>query len=448
MYQINKFKINKPLALFALMFSLPLSAEELKVSNHLFSSFINDSHADLSFRNVFKNLSTEDYGSRSIQTAWGQGITLDYQSGYFADMLGVDASYYGVIKLAASDDFWGRSVLYNDNGEAKGFNKIGQLYLKGRLGDDDTYLHLYSGWQQIKKWGALNNSTRAIPSTYLGLRGEAATGPVRVRGAYVTRYSDRDSPDKIHFRTADKKEISSIATGELSYSANGYSALYFLGESHNYMQRHGVELGWQPASWKENRLKFASQIYYNHGLQDWTRMSSKHKTFDDDAYHYALYAEWRAERWKHKVGASYTQASLDNGSGLGRFEWHLAKHSRGTFNSMADSWGNDYVGDKEKMLAWTFGYAVTPEVELGMVTNYGWGMKYRGRSIERGETLVYSRWTPSQPALKNLAVQLSGGPSWNYQSQNNQPKLTSDGKPMRAQNHSIELQVDYKFNLF
>lgn len=133
----------------------------------------------------------------------------------------------------------------------------------------------------------------------------------------MTRYSDRDSPDKIHFRTADKKEISSIATGELSYSDHGYSALYFLGESHNYMQRHGVELGWQPASWAENRLKFASQVYYNHGLQDWTRMSTRHKTFDDDAYHYAMYAEWRAERWKHKVGASYTRASLDNGNGLG-----------------------------------------------------------------------------------------------------------------------------------
>lgn len=76
MHQINKFKIKKPLALFALMFSLPLSAEEIKVSNHLFSSFINDSHADLSFRNVFKNLSTEDYGERSIQTAWGRGSPL------------------------------------------------------------------------------------------------------------------------------------------------------------------------------------------------------------------------------------------------------------------------------------------------------------------------------------------------------------------------------------
>ena len=430
-----------PLAALA---AFNVDAAENKKLGGVFAGFVDDSHADLSFRHVFKNLSTEDYGSRSNQTAWGQGITLDYQSGYINDMLGMDASYYGVVKLAASDDFWGRSVLYNDDGRAKGFNKLGQLYMKARLGDDDTYLRLYGGWQQIKKWGALNNSTRAIPSTYLGWRGETGSGPLRLRGAYVTRYSDRDSPDKVHFRTADKKQISQIATGELSYTQREYAARYFFGESHNYLQRHGLEIDWRPAMLADYRAVLGTQLYMNHGLQDWTSMSPSKKTFDRDAYHAALSVNWQAGRWKNKAGLSYTRAQLSQG--LGRFEWHLAKLSRGTFNSMADSWGNDYVGNNEKMVAWTFGYAVTPEVEMGMVTNYGWGMKYQGRGIQRGETLMYSRWTPS--AVKDLSLQLSGGPSWNYQSQNNRPKLTADGKPMRAQNHSIELQVDYKFNLF
>ncbi|MFI8417949.1 OprD family outer membrane porin [Serratia sp. NPDC078593] len=428
----------------ALLLSFDIGAVEVNKKNNLFNDFIHDSHADLSLRNVFKNLSTEDYGQRSNQTAWGQGVTLDYQSGYLNNMLGVDASYYGVIKLAASDDFWGRSVLYNDHGHAKGFNKLGQLYMKARLGDEETYFHLYSGWQQIKKWGALNNSTRAIPSTYLGWRAEAGSGPLRLRGAYVTRYSDRDSPEKIHFVTADKKQINQIFTGELSYAQREYAARYFFGESHNYLQRHGLEIDWRPADLAEYRFGLSSQLYMNHGLQGWRSMSTGKRTFDDNAYHAALAVNWQAGRWKNKAGVSYTHARLSQG--LGRFEWHLAKHSRGTFNSMADSWGNDYVGHREKMLAWTFGYAATPEIELGMVTNYGWGMKYQNRSIQRGETLVYSRWTPS--AVKDLSIQLSGGPSWNYQSQNNQPKLTAEGKPMRAQNHSIELQVDYKFSLF
>lgn len=78
MNKIIQRKINKPLMLLSFLFSLPAGAEDIQINNsvNLFSNMINDSHADLSFRNVFKNLSTQDYGQRSNQTAWGQGITL------------------------------------------------------------------------------------------------------------------------------------------------------------------------------------------------------------------------------------------------------------------------------------------------------------------------------------------------------------------------------------
>ncbi|OOL14601.1 porin, partial [Klebsiella aerogenes] len=92
-------------------------------------------------------------------------VTLDFRSGYIADIIGFDTSYYQVFKLAASDDFAGRSVLYNDNGKAKGFHKFGQLYAKLKFDGEDSYFRLYSGWQIINKWGALTNSSRAIPST-------------------------------------------------------------------------------------------------------------------------------------------------------------------------------------------------------------------------------------------------------------------------------------------
>ncbi|GKX64216.1 putative outer membrane porin protein [Pragia fontium] len=431
---------------------LPLSAYAESQKNdttpEFLADFVNNSQLDFSLRNVFKNLNTSDYGERSVQTAWGQGFTLDYRSGYLADMIGVDASYYSVLKLANSDEFYGRSVLYNDNGEAKGFNKMGQIYGKFRLGDDDTYFHLYSGWKELRKWGALNISTRAIPSSYLGWSAEAGTGPLRLRGAYVTRYTDRDSPEKVHFRSADRKrQISNISTADVKYQLQDYSALYFWGESHDYMRRQGLELEWKPSTMAGNKLRVTSLFYLNQGLDNWTEMSTSHKTFNKNAYHYALMAQWQADRWKHKVGASYTVAKLDDG--LGRFEWHLAKNSRGTFNSMADSWGNDYVGHKEKMIAWTPGYAVTPEIEVGAVTNYGWGMKYKGVSIDRGETLLYTRWAPVDGKLKNLSVQLSGGPSWNFQSKRNKPILNeSQDKALLAQNHSIELQIDYKFKIF
>lgn len=428
--------------------SAPLHAmEESKnmISDGM-QSLITDSHTDISFRNQFKNLNTSDYGERSVQTAWGQGVTLDFRSGYLADIIGFDTSYYQVFKLVASDEFAGRSVLYNDHGQAKGFHKFGQLYSKVKFEGKDNYFRLYTGWQTINKWGAITNSSRAIPGTYQGWRLDSRSGPVTFRGAWVDRYSDRDSPALIHFQTADRnKNISHLATGELSYEWKDHSALYFFGESHNYMQRHGLELGWTPQAFADNQGKVLGMLYMNHGLKDFTAMNPDYRPFNNDAWHSAFYVEWKQNKWKHKLGAAWTKANSSD-QHLGYFERHMAKNSRGRFNSMADAWGNDYVGNNEKMVAWTTEYKVSPEVNIGLQSAIGWGMKYQDHTIERGETILFSTWKPLQE--KNLSLMLSAGPSWNYQSKHNQPILTDDGRPKRAVNHSVEFQVDYAFNLF
>ncbi|CAM4501882.1 OprD family outer membrane porin [Klebsiella aerogenes] len=447
---LNCCFFNKPLATILLMSASmsPIYAAEESRSRppNGVTNFITDSSADISLRNQFKNLNSSDYGERSVQTAWGQGVTLDFRSGYIADIIGFDTSYYQVFKLAASDDFAGRSVLYNDNGKAKGFHKFGQLYAKLKLDGEDSYFRLYSGWQIINKWGALTNSSRAIPSTYQGWKMDSEFGRLAFRGAWVDRYSDRDSPEQVHFQTADrKKNISYLATGELSYKQKDYSVLYFYGESHNYMQRHGVEVGWQPQSLAKNQGRVLTMLYMNHGLKDFKAMSADYRPFNNDAWHAAFYLEWKQHKWKNKFGASWTRANSSDDH-LGYFERHMAKNSRGRFNSMADAWGNDYVGNNEKSVTWTTEYNLTPEVNIGLQSAIGWGMKYHSQTIERGETILFSRWKPSWE--KNLSFQLSGGPSWNYQSKKNRPILTDDGRPKRAVNHSIEFQIDYAFNLF
>ncbi len=152
---LNCCFFNKPLATILLMSASmsPIYAAEESRSRppNGVTNFITDSGADISLRNQFKNLNSSDYGERSVQTAWGQGVTLDFRSGYIADIIGFDTSYYQVFKLAASDDFAGRSVLYNDNGKAKGFHKFGLLYAKLKLDGEDSYFRLYSGWQIINK---------------------------------------------------------------------------------------------------------------------------------------------------------------------------------------------------------------------------------------------------------------------------------------------------------
>lgn len=94
---LNCCFFNKPLATILLMSASmsPIYAAEESRSRppNGVTNFITDSSADISLRNQFKNLNSSDYGERSVQTAWGQGVTLDFRSGYIADIIGFDTSY-------------------------------------------------------------------------------------------------------------------------------------------------------------------------------------------------------------------------------------------------------------------------------------------------------------------------------------------------------------------
>ncbi|HIF5761335.1 TPA: OprD family outer membrane porin, partial [Raoultella ornithinolytica] len=76
--------------------------------------FFSQSHMTLSLKNYWKYLKEEETEPKKVHNAWGQGVAVDYQSGYFADIIGFDATYYGAIKLGASDYFNSRGVLYNN----------------------------------------------------------------------------------------------------------------------------------------------------------------------------------------------------------------------------------------------------------------------------------------------------------------------------------------------
>lgn len=100
------------------------------------NSFIADSELELSTRNMWKYLKQKTVlikrkpVQKTSRKCLGQNFQADFKSGYFADVIGFDASYYGGIKLGASKDFASRAILYNDDGHAKGYNKIGQRYAK------------------------------------------------------------------------------------------------------------------------------------------------------------------------------------------------------------------------------------------------------------------------------------------------------------------------------
>ncbi|WP_034943733.1 OprD family outer membrane porin [Erwinia oleae] len=407
------------------------------------NAFFTDSEYDITLRNVWMlntsdSLSEHDVGT---QNAWAQGLHLNYRSGWLADTLGVDASWYNVTKLYANRSFAGRDLVRDNNGHAEGLSKVGQLYGKARWGDNDRYARLYAGWKQLSKVGMINITRgRAIPDTWEGISAETGWDTFALNGAWVTRFSERDEPEKKRFFTLQSnKPIDYIATGDVSWNpSTGNYIRYAFGQSQNYLRRQGIEAAARLPLNADSHLILRGAGYLNQGLDNWEGT----RGFTDTARHLFLLTGYQHKNVESGVGWSTTKAPLKNG--LGHFYWHLGKNTRGFINSAADGEGNDYVNDGEQMVyAWAQ-HQLTPAFKYGIFGNYGWDAKYQGVALKEWEFGGFFSWSPE--AIDNLNLFAGFGPSYSWKMLNGKPWLTEDKRTFhRAKGVGGTVAIEYRF---
>lgn len=404
------------------------------------SPFFSQSSMTLLFKNYWKYLKEENANPKRVHNAWGQGVALDYQSGYLADIIGVDADYYGVAKLGASDYFNSRGVLYshgaaNQKSSAHGYTKFGQRNIKLKLHPADATVNARWGWQKIKKTGVITSSTRLSPTTYLGWTGAMQYNAVTLRGAYVERSMARNSPDTMRFQTNAGNYINHIATGDVQWKNETLNILYGYGESYQYLRRQLVLAQLTPSE----RLSFGSQIYRTHALDAYSSMPASKRDFDNNAWHVAADATWKGERWSSKWGVAYTEARKKDEVGF--FPRHMSKQSFGNFISMAYA-GDDYMRDGELVLSNLSDYALTPDLSVGLTGNIA-QFSYRKNHVRTGEISAFTRWMP----VRDLTLWAIAGPGWSYKAQGKTPVL-HNGRYDRTHTLSSEIIVEYKFKIF
>lgn len=432
---------NITLALMACGIASPAGASVDAIFN---DSFFTDSQLTLSAKNYWKYLKEENANPKHVHNAWGQGFAADYQSGYFADIIGFDVTYYSAIKLGASDYFNSRGVLYNNGtgnkkGNAEGYSKFGQRNIKIKYNVMDTQLNARWGWQMLKNYGVISTSNRLSPTTYSGLSGSVSYGAFTVRGAWVENSMDRNSPDKKQFQTNTGKDISHLASGEILWKGQDLDVQYAYGESKNYLQRHLLFTQFHP----DPRFSIGTQIYGTHAQDAYRTMPASKRDFDNNAWHFAMDAIWKAERWSSKLGIGYTDAK--KADEVGFYPRHMSKNSRGTFISMAYA-GDDYLRDGELMLANITEYRLTPELSVGLAGNIG-QFNYKGNHVRTGEINAFSRWAPSQSYFKNFTFWAMFGPGWSYKAKGKTPVLTN-GHYTRTNTLSSEVIMEYRFKVF
>lgn len=413
-------------------------------NDYITDSFFMYSHITLSFKNYWKYLKEENANPIHVHNAWGQGVAVDYQSGYFENIIGVDAVYYGAAKLSASDYFNSRGVLYNsgpsDNkSNAEGFSKFGQRNIKLKYDTAGVQLNARWGWQELKNFGVISTSTRLSPTTYSGWSGGVSHEGFTLRGAYIENSMERNSPDKKHFQTNTGREINHLASGEILWISHLLDVRYGYGESDNYLRRHLLFTNLRLVE----RLNIGTQIYATYARDEYTAMPVSKRDFDDEAWHFSVDTKWQADRWSSKWGIGYTDAKKANEVGF--YPRHMSKNSRGTFISMAYA-GDDYMRDGELVLANMSDYLLTPNLTVGLMGNIA-QFNYKGNHVRSGEINAFTRWTPTDPQFKNLTVWVMFGPGWSYKNSGKTPVLT-DGRYTRTHTLASEVIIEYRFRMF
>jgi outer membrane porin, OprD family len=418
-----------------------------KAVNFLVSDdpFFTHSHMTLSLKNLWKYLKEENENPKEIHNAWGQGIEVGYQSGYFSDLIGIDANYYGAINLGASDYFNSRGVLYNSGTgnhkeNASGFSKFGQRNIKIKHKLVDMQFEARWGWQTIKNLGVISNSTRLSPTTYSGWTGSLNYDALTLRGAYIDSSMPRSSPDKTRFQSNAGNYINHIFSGDISWKTDILNMQYAYGESENYLRRHIIFTSLTPTE----KLKIGAQLYGTYALDEYKSMPISKRYFDKSARHYAIDATWTRDLLSSKWGIGYTEAKKENE--IGFYPRHMSKNSRGTFISMAYA-GDDYLRDGELVLSNISDYMLAPDFAVGVAGNIA-QFNYKGHHIRTGEINIFTRWLPSHPKLKGLSVWTMFGPGWSYKSKNKTPLLNNHGHSIRTQTFSSEIAIEYKFSMF
>ncbi|MBP6123229.1 MULTISPECIES: OprD family outer membrane porin [Providencia] len=418
------------------------------------NSFIADSELELSTRNMWKYLKTENRFDKEEQryrkqvaNAWGQNFQADFKSGYFADIIGFDASYYGGIKLGASKDFASRAILWNDDGHAKGYNKIGQRYAKVKFDLDPVLINGKAGWFTLKNTGIFSNSQRLSLNSYSGYYTNTAMGDWSLDLLYLdSKVMRRDSPniDRMYFSDGNgvRQNVDHVITGGINYNSKPLKVFYFYGQADDLFRQQGLEAKYKLTS----DVTLGTQIYGHEYGSDGKRTladgAKGKRNFDKRAWHYAGTVEWRIPEspWTLSSGLTHTTAKKENG--VGQFARNPIGNTRGRFNSPAYA-DIDYVRDGETMLAMAAEYKVSKELSVGARTNYS-EFSYSGERLKQGQLGLFSYWKPTE----NLSVSLSGGIGWHHQQENDYttPKLY-DGHSQRAHSLSGSMTTTYRFKM-
>ena len=424
------------------------------------SNLFEESQLDLKLRNAYFNSdgkhTPEGIEKRRIRQ-WGQGIQLDYKSGYMWDVLGFDVSYFGGFKLDGGkgntgiDGKSGTDVLWQtESGQLQDYNKIGVANVKARFGDDDVNAMVRGGRMLQDNPIMSSSSSRLTPSSFEGTGVDADIYGFDVYYSYLTKQSIRNKNSFEKFENGNGEQIDNIQVVGFNYEFDmGLGFEFAYGQSKDYKDRGMAEAyyvyDFQPGvalkldgqyHWVEGKTK----KLYDHPYAGLSSPENIEKYGNDKNYESSLY-NLNIELVYHQLTAaiSYTQVKD------AYFDYYMDSHDHGTATFWTSREISDFNHEDEKVwqgsLIYDFAQCI-PGFQAAITYTKGtdaYNVTTNKKDAKEWERDIVLSYDFQQESLKGLSV------SYQYNVWRNNDYYAFDGSKGRD-DHKVYL--DYKIALF
>nr|WP_297400870.1 OprD family outer membrane porin [uncultured Marinobacter sp.] len=302
----------------------------------LASDFLSESQASAQYLQYYWNEDQGD-GVGPIRDEWVHALRLDYQSGYYRNLIGFDVGFGAADALAIGKGVTSVTNLPTDNGlqNPDAIAKPITAYLKLRTGTGDHQFRF--GWgKKVRRYHLYSDSTtRILPAASIGVDLSYEFQSLRLYGASLERFSPRNEAGwGEDLRTFDGQSIDRVDLVGLDYMFPRdfrVEAEYVL--SKNYLEASLVRLSHDVAISAEAKLSMALA----HGRQsDAGHLFEQQGVpglFPSDRNHESRYNEltMKLQRPGYYLGAAFTKVNGDH------YERVLFSRDYGTWDSAADN---------------------------------------------------------------------------------------------------------------
>lgn len=394
--------------------------------------------------------------SREKAGGTGLGVQMNFKSGWFADVIGFDASLYTVGNMSSpydSDrDLFVTTSCSLDCRRHTGFSKLGQAYVKAKLQLDDEeppVLTFKGGRERIYTGLIAGSGSRSIPSSWQGIDIGGSFAGLDYGFAWVDKVSKRNSSNFEKFQSFKKtgssyEEIDSIWGMEIGYELMGFSVSYKDAHAKDFLYSYNFNAGYTlnvSPDW-DIGLNF---MYYK-AKEDgklWTGRTWDN-SFNKDANIKHINITTDFGDLTLLLGYSKTEASYkddQNNKQLGKYYYDYGRNTYGGFLLPTSPLIGDFFYDGEK--AWVISAAydfsqLTPGLSAEVSYTSGDGFKNGGNSLKEKETDLDIKYAFQGSALDGLSFRFRYG----------MYRPDSKLKPTETSKNERRVYLEYKSMVF